>query len=98
MIKIWRYYEAYSQSWDKLDDVRLSDRDLNLPKGMNTNLHVLEAYTTLFEATKSPQVEKALRALIDVYSQKIIDKHNHIVIFLPKIGHRKLMNIRLDMI
>jgi mannobiose 2-epimerase len=46
------YFEAFSQSWDKLDDVRLSERDLNLPKGMNTNLHVLEAYTTLYEATK----------------------------------------------
>lgn len=78
------YFEAYSQSWNKLDDVRLSERDLNLPKGMNTNLHVLEAYTTLFEATKSPQVEKALRALIDVYSQKIIDKNNHIVIFFTE--------------
>ncbi len=78
------YFEAFSQSWDKLDDVRLSVRDLNLPKGMNTNLHVLEAYTTLYEATKSKQVEHALRAQIAVYSQKIIDDNNHVVIFFTE--------------
>lgn len=78
------YFEAFSQSWTKLDDVRLSERDLNLPKGMNTNLHVLEAYTNLYEATKSPVVEQALRLLIDVYSQKIIDKNNHIIIFFTE--------------
>lgn len=78
------YFEAYSNTWDRLADVRLSSRDLNLPKGMNTNLHVLEAYTCLYEATKDAKVGNALRNLIDIYSTKIIDKNNHIIIFFKE--------------
>ena len=42
------YLEARSASWSELADLRLSERDLNAPKSMNTLLHLLEAYTTLF--------------------------------------------------
>src|SRR5690606_8535835 len=40
------YFEAFTREWGKIQDVRLSDKDLNYPKSMNTHLHVLEAYTT----------------------------------------------------
>ena len=78
------YFEAFSDTWDKLDDVRLSERDLNLPKGMNTNLHVLEAYTCLFEVSKNPHVSKALEQLIDVFANKIIDSNGHVTIFFTE--------------
>ena len=41
------YLEAFTRSWGRVDDLRLSDKDLNLPKSQNTHLHVLEAYTSL---------------------------------------------------
>ena len=78
------YFEAFSETWDKLDDVRLSDKDLNEPKGMNTNLHVLEAYTTLYEATKDARVGKALKDEILLYLNTIVDTNNHVTIFFSE--------------
>ena len=57
---------------------------MNEPKGMNTNLHVLEAYTCLFQASKNPLVGNALEKLIDVFNEKIIDKNGHVVIFFSE--------------
>src|SRR5690606_31508585 len=34
------YFEAYTREWGKIEDVRLSEKDLNYPKTMNTHLHV----------------------------------------------------------
>jgi len=49
------YIEARSRDWLSIDDFRLSGKDLNSPKSMNTNLHVLEAYTTLARAAISAE-------------------------------------------
>lgn len=87
------YFEAFSESWKKLDDVRLSDKDMNLPKGMNTNLHVLEAYSCLFEASKNPHVKKALAGLIDIFNEKIIDANGHVIIFFSEDWQPKTYEI-----
>ncbi len=60
------YFEAHSREWGHLDDTALSSRDLNVPKSMNTNLHVLEAYTTLARVTRDAHVIEALTALLRV--------------------------------
>ena len=78
------YFEAFSETWKKLDDVRLSDKDLNEPKGMNTNLHVLEAYTTLYEATKDERVKCALQKEIEIYMSTIVNNKNHVTIFFSE--------------
>lgn len=78
------YFEAFSETWEKLDDVRLSDKDLNEPKGMNTNLHVLEAYTTLYEATKNERVGTALKKEIKIYMDTIVNEKNHVTIFFSE--------------
>ena len=37
------YFEAFTQGWEYLDAPKLSDKDQDSPKTMNTHLHVLEA-------------------------------------------------------
>lgn len=67
------YFEAYSREWRGLDDVRLSDRDLNSAKTMNTHLHLLEAFTNLADA--DPQnlpVRKALGQLVELFLGRIV--------------------------
>ena len=77
------YFEAFTREWGKMDDVRLSDKDLNYPKSMNTHLHVLEAYTTLNKAKPSEQIKQALRYNIDCFDKYLINKDNgHLRMFL----------------
>lgn len=77
------YFEAFTREWGKIEDVRLSDKDLNYPKSMNTHLHVLEAYTTLYKAKPTPTIKQALRHNIDYFDKYLINKENwHLRMFL----------------
>ena len=42
------YIDAFSRDWTFLDDKRLSAKDENASKTMNTHLHVAEAYANLY--------------------------------------------------
>lgn len=71
------YLEAFSRDWGKLDDVRLSVRDLNFPKSQNTHLHVLEAYTELHKVAPTLEIKVALRNCIGLFENHIIDPKSH---------------------
>lgn len=68
------YTEALAADWTPMDDVRLSDKDENTPKSMNTHLHILEPYTNLYRAKQTPELKEAILHLIDIFRYKIIDK------------------------
>jgi mannobiose 2-epimerase len=62
------YWEARGRDWQPLDDMRLSPRDMNCPKSMNTMLHVMEAYTNLLrvwpDARLKGQQARLLQAML----------------------------------
>jgi cellobiose epimerase len=72
-IKLEGYYEAFSREWGALDDLRLSAKDANEKKTMNTHLHVLEAYTNLYRIWKDDFLKKQLKSLIGVFIDKIVN-------------------------
>ena len=71
------YVEARSGSWGELADMRLSDKDLNAPKSMNTLLHVLEAYTTLFRNWPDPRLRNRLQNLLVVMLDRVVTDPPH---------------------
>jgi cellobiose epimerase len=75
------YIEANDREWNSIDDFRLSDKDLNSPKSMNTNLHVLEAYTTLTRAGGGECVRKALENILRMTLEKIVNKKRNFELF-----------------
>ena len=87
------YLEAFDRSFHPLDNAKLSDNPKLLAKGvvaektMNTMLHVLEAYTTLFEATRDPRVENSLRLLLGVLRTRVYNaaKNRLEVFFDPQL-------------
>src|SRR5450755_797434 len=68
------YLEARARDWAALDDRRLSDKDLNSPKSMNTHLHVLEAYTNLLRVWDDPGLHGNLQRLVEVTMNHIVDR------------------------
>ncbi|KAF0201788.1 MAG: N-acylglucosamine [Bacteroidetes bacterium] len=75
------YIEALSQEWRGLEDLRLSPKDANLPKSMNTHLHVLEAYTNLYGIWKDKELKAQLQNLVKIHHEKILN---------PRTGHFNL--------
>lgn len=75
------YIEGSSRTWDALADMRLSDKDLNSRKSMNTMLHMLEGYTNLLRIWDDATLKQQHRKIIEVFLQHIV---NH------KTGHFKL--------
>ena len=67
------YTEALSRDWKPLADLRLSEKDQNESKTMNTHLHILEAYTNLFRAWPDEGVGNAIRNLSGLFTGKFID-------------------------
>ena len=71
------YIEALTEKWEAVSDHRLSPKDLNFPKSMNTHLHVLEAFGALYNTFPSKEVEVALRHVLDVFEFRILDAKSH---------------------
>jgi mannobiose 2-epimerase len=67
------YLETFERDWSPASDLRLSDRDMNEAKSMNTHLHVLEAYTNLYRIWPETLVRQRLEALIGLFTGRIID-------------------------
>jgi len=75
------YIEACTHNWKDINDYRLSSKEINCPKSMNTNLHVLEAYTTLSRTGKNDRVKTALENILRVTLEKIVNKTGNFELF-----------------
>lgn len=72
------YLEARGPDWQPIEDLRLSEADLNEPKSQNTHLHVMEAYTNLLRVWPDESLRAAQRELIEVMLTRVVD---------PQTGH-----------
>ncbi|HEV2480803.1 MAG TPA: AGE family epimerase/isomerase [Puia sp.] len=68
------YSEAFDRDWTSLDDLRLSEKDANEKKTMNTHLHVLEAYANLYQVWPNEGLRKRIGQLLDLFLLHIVDK------------------------
>ncbi|MGN1211083.1 MAG: AGE family epimerase/isomerase [Candidatus Cryptobacteroides sp.] len=75
------YFEAFTREWNTIGDMRLSNKDANESKTMNTHLHVLEAYTCLYRVWKDELLKKRLAGLIDIFCNVICGKDGHLRLF-----------------
>jgi len=77
----WGYTEALDQSWQAMSDLRLSDKDLNTEKSMNTHLHIVEAYANLYSVWKDERLAESIRKLLVVFKKYILTDNYHLNLF-----------------
>jgi cellobiose epimerase len=65
------YFEACDRGWTKAIAFALSDADIACDKSMNTNLHVLEALSNLYRASRRSEVRESLSSLLEVYARRV---------------------------
>ena len=71
------YFDAFGRQWQPIADMRLSEKDANEAKTMNTHLHVLEAYTALYHCRPDGQIVKAIRKLLNNFFTYFINPQTH---------------------
>lgn len=84
------YIEALTRGWAPISDMRLSDKDENGSRTMNTHLHIIEPYTNLYRALQeslSPagkeqedvrlQLKKSILNLLDIFTEKLLNKKTY---------------------
>ncbi len=79
------YLEAFDRRWGELSDLRLSQKDENEKKTMNTHLHILEAYTSLYRIWPDERLRKQLANLVHIFTEKIVDAETgHLRLFFDE--------------
>lgn len=71
------YLEATERDWHPRTDMRLSLKDDNAPKSMNTHLHILEPYTNLYRVWPDADLRKALMRVIELFLRRIENPDTH---------------------
>jgi mannobiose 2-epimerase len=79
------YLEAFARDWTPVADLRLSNKDANEKKTMNTHLHILEAYTSLYGIWPDAQLAHAITLLLTNFNDHIINKETgHLHLFFDE--------------
>ncbi|WP_231490372.1 AGE family epimerase/isomerase [Pedobacter sp. Leaf170] len=83
------YFEAFARDWTQLDDLRLSDKDANEKKTMNTHLHILEAYNLLYTLWPDEGLKHQIIKLLEVFRRHILKPDGHLGLFFNEYWEPK---------
>ncbi len=67
------FLEAFDRAWQDTADLRLSEKDANEKKTMNTHLHVLEAFTNLYRIWPDSGLKLQIELLLNDFQTHIVD-------------------------
>lgn len=79
------YFEAFARDWKPLDDLRLSAKDANEKKTMNTHLHIIEAYSNFYKVWPNENLKQKIIGLLEIFDKYMIDKiSGHLNLFFDE--------------
>lgn len=79
------YLEAFTRNWQPIEDLRLSDKDANEKKTMNTHLHIIEAYANLYKVWKDETLRKNSIELLETIEKHFINTETgHLRLFFDE--------------
>ncbi|AWH83756.1 N-acyl-D-glucosamine 2-epimerase [Flavobacterium album] len=68
------YLEAFTRDWHPIDDLRLSDKDANEKKTMNTHLHIVEGYANLYKVWPDKELKNKIAELLHTINKHFINE------------------------
>ncbi|PKB17283.1 AGE family epimerase/isomerase [Flavobacterium sp. 5] len=79
------YLEAFTRDWQPIDDLRLSEKDANEKKTMNTHLHIVEGYANLYKVWKDESLRKVIIELLETIEKYFINTETgHLRLFFDE--------------
>ena len=84
------YFEAYTENWEEIEDMRLSEKDANEKKTMNTHLHIVEAFANLYLVWKDEGLRQHIIGILKTIDEYFIDKNSwHLKLFYDENWNEK---------
>ncbi|MFB9076867.1 AGE family epimerase/isomerase [Flavobacterium procerum] len=84
------YLEAFTRDWKPIEDLRLSEKDANEKKTMNTHLHIIEAYANLFKVWKDKTLQNIMIELLETIEKHFINTETgHLKLFFDENWNEK---------
>ncbi|PHO06870.1 N-acylglucosamine 2-epimerase [Thermoanaerobacterium thermosaccharolyticum] len=65
------YLEEFDRNWNLKENYELSEHGVISSRTMNTHLHILEAYTLLYDIWKNSNLKKSIIYLLNLFKDKI---------------------------
>ena len=78
------YTEALARDFSPLDDMSLSEHDINADKTMNSHLHLLEAYANLYRVWPDEGLKAAIEQLLDIVCTRIMGPDGHLRLYFNR--------------
>lgn len=79
------YLEAFTRDWQPIEDLRLSEKDANEKKTMNTHLHIIEGYANLYSVWKDESLRKVIVELLETIEKHFINTETgHLRLFFDE--------------
>ncbi|AOC95705.1 Cellobiose 2-epimerase [Flavobacterium anhuiense] len=79
------YFEAFTRDWQPIEDLRLSAKDANEKKTMNTHLHIIEAYANLYKVWKDENLLATIIELLETIEKYFINTETgHLRLFFDE--------------
>lgn len=78
------YIEALSRDFSPLEDMSLSAHDINADKTMNSHLHVLEAYSNLYQVWPDEVLKARVEALLSLTGERVMGADGHLQLYFKR--------------
>jgi mannobiose 2-epimerase len=84
------YFEAFTRDWQPIADLRLSEKDANEKKTMNTHLHIVEAYANLYKVWQDETLRQTIVELLETIDIHFINTETgHLRLFFDENWNEK---------
>ncbi|MBK8946225.1 MAG: AGE family epimerase/isomerase [Ignavibacteriae bacterium] len=91
-----KQFKGYLEHFDQYFNLKSSRGDIGVHKSLDVHMHLMEAFTTLYELTNDENHKKALEDVIELIFDKMIDPETGTGIAMFTQDWKPIANVELD--